>query len=157
MLIVILKVHSIKKHHWTKNQSKNTQITHPSSFLFWHTLSIRRIILTQDKLMFSPRRGTKVAADARRKVIKFYSASQNGGRLAMALVSTQLFPSSNNVSSNIMVTAFSSSFCLQVNSLTERRGFSSSSELGLSKMNQSFKTWSFDEPVSISSLFTNTL
>jgi len=65
----------------------------------------------------------------------------------MALASTQLFRSSNNISSNIMVTAFSSSFCLhQVHSLTERRRYSSSSELDLSKMNQSFKTWSFDEP-----------
>ena len=60
----------------------------------------------------------------------------------MALASTRFLSSSN-----IMVAAFSSSFCLQqVNSLTGERGYSSSSELSLSKMNQSFETWSFDEP-----------
>jgi len=98
--------------------------------------------------MFSLKRGTKTAVEARRKAMRFHPTSRIGGRLAMALVSTQLFPSHSNFSSNLTVTAFSSSFCIQrVNALADgRRGYSSSLELGMSKMNQSFETWSFDKP-----------
>jgi leucyl aminopeptidase len=97
--------------------------------------------------MYSLKRGTKTAVEARRKAMRFYPTSRSSGSLAMALASTKLFLPHNNISSNLMATAFSSSFCLQqVNSLTEGRGYSSSSELGMSKMNQSFETWSFDKP-----------
>lgn len=81
--------------------------------------------------------------------MRFYATSRSGSRslATMALASTQLFPSQNSLSSRLMVTAFSTSLsAMQVNSLTDARGYSSSTELGMSKMNQSFETWSFDEP-----------
>ena len=65
----------------------------------------------------------------------------------MALASTRLFAPQSKPPSSLMVTAFSSSFSLpQAHALSDGRGYSSSSELAISKMNQSFETWSFDEP-----------
>jgi leucyl aminopeptidase len=104
------------------------------------------MMVSQNKLIFLLEKGTKIA-EATRKTMRFYSTSRSGGSLAVALASARLFPSNNNLSSNLMVTAFSSSFYLQqAHSLTEGRGYSSSSALSMSKMNQSFETHSFDKP-----------
>ncbi len=86
-------------------------------------------------------RGTKS-----RNAMRFYATSRSKGGIAMALVSTGLLAPQNKLSSSLGVTAFSSSFSLpQAHALTDGRGYSSSSELAMSKMNQSFDTWSFDE------------
>jgi len=60
--------------------------------------------------------------------------------LAMTLASTQL---------NFIVRAFSFSYCHQHNSMAEGRTHRSLSKLSSSKMNQSFETWSFDEPCKV--------
>lgn len=86
---------------------------------------------------------------ARREAMRFYATSRRGSRslATMALASSQLFPSQNSLSSRLMVTAFSTSLgAMQVNSLYDARGYCTSTELRMSKMNQSFETWSFDEP-----------
>ena len=73
-----------------------------------------------------------------RSTMRFSTTSRNG--IAMAL-----FPLSLN---DLMVTGFSSSYCVkQVHSVAGGKGYSSSStEHKMSKMDQSFVTWSFDEP-----------
>jgi leucyl aminopeptidase len=64
------------------------------------------------------------------------------GGLAMALATTsQLFVPAY-VSRHIAVTAFSSSLL----HVQQARAISSTTQLGMSKMDQSFVTWSFDEP-----------
>ncbi|KAL3895897.1 MAG: hypothetical protein SGARI_007313, partial [Bacillariaceae sp.] len=78
------------------------------------------------------------------QTMRFYTAKHGGksntltGGLAMALATSQLAPASY-VSRHLVVTAFSSS-------LPQARAISSTSQLSMSKMDQSFVTWSFDEP-----------
>ncbi|KAG7361343.1 leucyl aminopeptidase [Nitzschia inconspicua] len=64
------------------------------------------------------------------------------GGLAMALATTSQLVVPAYVSRHLAVTAFSSSFQVQ-----QARAISSTTQLGMSsKMDQSFVTWSFDEP-----------